>query len=218
VKVLEVLIHPLLGVTCFLQGRLTVLNKFISWPTGRSLPFLKMLHGAKDFAWGPEHAAAFESLKKYLSKLTTLTSPDPALPLLLYVAASPNAISATLVQERCKNGWPQQCPVYFVTKVLTSSKCSMTKLKKIAYVVIMASRKLRHYFEARKIRITTDRGLCDLFRNPEASSRITKWAAELFGYNVTFEPRTAIKSQVLADLIVDCKRPSDPHQQSKETI
>jgi hypothetical protein len=89
-----------------LTGRLVVLNRFISRSTERSLPFLKTLHGAKDFTWGPEQATTFESLKKYLYKLATLTSPDPALPLLLYVAASPSAVSATLVQERCKNGWP----------------------------------------------------------------------------------------------------------------
>jgi hypothetical protein len=73
----------------------------------------------------------------------------------------------------------------------------MTELEKIAYAVIMASRKLRHYFEAYKVRVTSDRGLGELLRNPEASARIAKWAAELLGYNVTFEPRTTIKSQVL---------------------
>ena len=105
-----------------------------------------------------------------------------------------------------------------VSKILTSSKCNITELETIAYTVIMASRKLRHYFEAHKIRITTVWGLGDLFRNPEASIRIAKWAVELSSYNVTFEPRTAIKSQVLADFIVDWTRPSDPHQQRKEII
>jgi hypothetical protein len=33
--------------------------------------------------------------------------------------------------------------------------------------------------------------------------RIAKWAAELSGYHISFEPRTAIKSQVLADFVVD---------------
>jgi hypothetical protein len=79
----------------------------------------------------------------------------------------------------------------------------MIELEKIAYAVLMASRKLRHYFEAYKIRIPTDQGLGDLFKNPEASVRIAKWAVELFSYNVTFEPRTTIKSQVLANFIVD---------------
>jgi hypothetical protein len=81
--------------------------------------------------------------------------------------------------------------------------CNMIELEKIAYAVILASCKLRHYFEAYRVRVTTDRGLGDLFRNPKASARIAKWAAELSEYNVTFEPRTAIKSQVLVDFIVD---------------
>jgi hypothetical protein len=58
----------------------------------------------------------------------------------------------------------------------------MTELEKIAYAVVMASRKLRHYFEAFKVRVTSDRGLGELFRNPEALVRIAKWAAELSGY------------------------------------
>jgi hypothetical protein len=37
-----------------LTGRLAALNRFISKSAERSLPFLKNLCGAKDFAWGPE--------------------------------------------------------------------------------------------------------------------------------------------------------------------
>jgi hypothetical protein len=169
----------------------------------QSLPFHKTLCGAKDFAWGPEQAAAFASLKQHLLELATLTSPDPSLPLLLYIAASPHALSAALVQEQDREGTTRQCPIYYVSEVLTTSKCNMTELEKIAYAVIMASRKLRHYFEAFKVRVTSDRGLGELFRNPEASVCIAKWAAELSEYQITFEPRTAIKLQVLADFIVD---------------
>jgi hypothetical protein len=79
---------------------LAALNRFISKSAERSLPFLKTLHGTKDFTWGPEQAVAFESLKQHLSDLATLTSPDPSLPLLLYIAASPCVVSAALVQER----------------------------------------------------------------------------------------------------------------------
>jgi hypothetical protein len=82
-----------------LTDRLATLNRFISKSVEWSLPFLKTLHDAKDFAWGPEQAAAFESLKQHLSDLAILTSPNPSLPLLLYIAASPCAVSATLIQE-----------------------------------------------------------------------------------------------------------------------
>ena len=108
--------------------------------------------------------------------------------------------------------------MYYVSKVLTSSKCNMTELEKISYAVIMASCKLRHYFEAFKIRVTSDRGLGELLRNPEASARIANWAAELSGYNITFEPKTAIKSQVLADFIVDWTGPMGPQQEHADTV
>jgi hypothetical protein len=152
-----------------LTGRLAALNRFISKSAEQSLPFLKTPCGAKDFAWGPEQAAAFASLKQHLSELAILTSPDSSLPLLLYVAASPHAVSAALVQEQDREGTTWQCPVYYVSKVLTTSKCNMTELEKNSYAVVMASRKLRHYFEAFKVRVTSDRGLGELFRNPEVS-------------------------------------------------
>jgi hypothetical protein len=201
-----------------LTGRLAALNRFISKSAERSLPFLKTLRGAKDFAWGLEQAAAFESLKQHLSDLATLTSPDPSLPLLLYIATSPCAVNAALVQERNSEGKNRQCPVYYVSDVLTASKCNMTELEKISYAVVMASRKLRHYFEAFKVRVTSDRGLGELFRNPEASVRIAKWAAELSGYHIIFEPQTSIKSQVLADFIVDWIGPAQPQEESPEKV
>jgi ribonuclease HI len=198
-----------------LTGRLAALNIFISKSVERSIPFLKTLRGAKDFAWGPEQVAAFASLKQHLSDLAILTSSDPSLPLLLYIAASPYAVSAALVQEQDREGTTRQCLVFYVSEVLTASKCNMTELKKISYAVVMASRKLRHYFEAFKVRVTSDRGLGELFRNPEASVRIAKWAVELSGYHITFEPRTTIKSQVLADFIIDWTGPT--RQQDEPT-
>jgi hypothetical protein len=186
---------------------LAALNRFISKSAERSLPFLKTLHGAKDFAWGPEQATAFASLKKHLSDLAILTSLDPSLPLLLYIVASPYAVSAALVQEQNREGTTRQCPVYYISEVLTASKCNMIELEKISYAVIMASRKLHHYFEAFKVWVTSDRGLGELFRNPEVSIRIAKWATELSGYHIVFKPRTAIKYQVLADFIVDWTGP-----------
>jgi ribonuclease HI len=197
---------------------LAALNRFISKSAERSLPFLKTLRGANDFAWRLEQAVAFVSLKQHLSELATLTSPDPSLPLLLYVAASPHAVSAALVQEQDREGTTRQCPVYYVSEVLTTSKCNMTELEKIAYAVVMASRKLRHYFEAFKVRVTTDRGLGELFRNPEASVRIAKWAAELSKYHITFEPRIAIKSQVLADFIVDWTGSARQQEEPSEKV
>jgi hypothetical protein len=68
------------------------------------------------------------------------------------------------------------------------------------------------------VRVTSDRGLGELFRNPEASVRIAKWATELSGYHITFKPRTTIKSRVLADFIVDWTGPIWQQEESPEKV
>jgi hypothetical protein len=51
------------------------------------------------------------------------------------------------VQEKEEEGKLKQIPVYFASEALSSSKIFYSELEKIAYAVIMAARKLRHYFE-----------------------------------------------------------------------
>ena len=45
--------------------------------------------------------------------------------------------------------------------------------------------------------------LGEIIHNQEASGRIAKWAVELMGEALTFVPREAIKSQVLADFMAE---------------
>ena len=111
--------------------------------------------------------------------MTKLTSPDPKETLLLYTSASQKAVSIALVVEIETDGARKQFPVYFTFEALAGSKLHYSELEKIAYAVIMASRKLRHYFEAHRIIVISDQPLHDLLNNREASLRITKWALEL---------------------------------------
>jgi hypothetical protein len=129
-----------------LTRRLASLNRFISRSAERNLPFFEVLKSAEVFQWGSAQQKAFEELKQYLIDLTTLTPPTPGAPLLLYVAASHSTVSAALVQEKLQGQNKKQVSVYFVFKVLSLSKKNYTELEKVLYAVLMASRKLRHYF------------------------------------------------------------------------
>jgi hypothetical protein len=110
------------------------------------LPFFEVLKSAEVFQWGPTQQKAFEELKQYLIELTTLTPPSSGAPLLLYVASSHVAVSAALVQKKQDGQAKKQVPVYFVSEVLSPSKRNYIELEKVLYAVLMASRKLRHYF------------------------------------------------------------------------
>ena len=83
-----------------LTGRLATLNRFIARSAERGLPFFRVLRNSDLFEWGNEQQQAFDDLKSYLTKLTTLTKPSPGAALLLYLAASPTAVSAVLVEEK----------------------------------------------------------------------------------------------------------------------
>jgi hypothetical protein len=140
--------------------------------------------------------------------MTKLCPPEARSPLLLYVPTSNSAVSAILVQEKEEEGKLKQIPVYFASEALSVSKIFYSELEKIAYAVIMAARKLRHYFKGHRIRVITNQPLSDLFANREASTRIIKWGVELSEYIVDFERRSAIKLQVLADFVMDWTSPT----------
>jgi ribonuclease HI len=93
--------------------------------------------------------------------------------------------------------------VYFVYEVLSLSKKNYTELEKVLYAVLMASKKLRHYFQAYRIIVPSSQPLKDIMRNIEATGRIGKWAAELNEFTTDYVHRSSIQSQALADFIAD---------------
>jgi hypothetical protein len=119
------------------------------------------------------------------------------------VAASHSAVSAALVQEKMEGQLKKQAPVYFVSEVLSLSKKNYTELEKVLYAVLMASWKLRHYFQAYHIIVPSSQPLKDIMRNREAPGRIGKWAAEINEFCIDYVHRSSIQSQALADFIAD---------------
>jgi ribonuclease HI len=200
-----------------LAGRLASLNRFISRSAERNLPFFEILKLAEVFQFGPAQQKAFEELKQYLIHITTLTTPVPGAPLLLYVAASHSAVSAAPVQEKLEGQIKKQAPVYFVSEVLSLSKKNYIELEKVLYAVLMASRKLRHYFQVFHIIVPSSQPLKDIMRNREATGRIGKWAAELNEFSIDYVHRSLIQSQALADFIADWTLEAQEKEANKDS-
>jgi hypothetical protein len=76
-------------------------------------------------------------------------------------------------------------------------------LEKLLYVVMMASRKLRHYFQSYHIIVPSSQPFKDIIRNREATRRVGKWAADLNEFTIDFVHRSSIQSEALTDLIAD---------------
>jgi hypothetical protein len=92
--------------------------------------------------------------------------------LLLYVVASHATVSAALVQERQDDQVKKLVPVYFVSEVLSPSKRNYTELEKVLYVVLMASRKLRHYFQSYHIIVPSSQPLKDIIKTEKLQEEL----------------------------------------------
>lgn len=90
-----------------------------------------------------------------------------------------------------------------MSKSLLDGETCYTQLEKLALVLVTAARKLRPYFQCHPIIVVTTYPLKSILHKPELSGRLTKWTVELSEYDITFQPCTALKSQVLADFIAD---------------
>jgi hypothetical protein len=56
----------------------------------------------------------------------------------------------------------------------------------VLYAVLMASRKLWHYFQAYHIIVPSSQPLKDIMRNREATGRIGKWVTELNEFTIDY--------------------------------
>lgn len=120
-----------------------------------------------------------EKLKQYLNQMMLLTTPSPKSELLLYVAATQGEVSATLIQERLKEGWAVQIPVYFVSEALSGAKLHYSELEKIFYEVFMTSRKLRHYFQDHNIKVMMNQPWTVLQGSPSKNHEVGHWIVRI---------------------------------------
>ena len=68
------------------------------------MPFFKFLKKKGPVEWTPEAEEALRNLKQYLSSPPVLAAAQPGEPLLLYVAATTQVVSAVLIAEREEPG------------------------------------------------------------------------------------------------------------------
>ena len=83
------------------------------------------------------------------------------------------------------------------------SKQNYPQYQKICYDVYFTAKKLKQYFQEHIVTVVSTAPIGEIIGCRDASGRVAKWAIQLAGHTILYEPRTTIKSQALADLLVD---------------
>jgi ethanolamine utilization protein EutP (predicted NTPase) len=120
-------------------------------------------------------------------------APEPHEILQLYISATSNVVSTAVVTERGESGTNRkiQYLVYFISEVMSDSKTLYFYIMKLAYALLITSRKLSHYFQAHEIEVHTSSTLGEILNNREATGKIAKWAIELYMYDIIYKLKTA---------------------------
>ena len=132
-----------------------------------------------------------------------MSSPEADEVLFAYIAVAPHAVSLVLIQI---DGGIQR-PVYYVSKSLHEAEMRYLPLEKAILAVVHATRKLPHYFQAHTVVVLTQLPLKSVLRSADYMGRIAMWSTILGAFDIKYMPRTSVKDQVLANLIVEFAEP-----------
>ncbi|GJW47865.1 reverse transcriptase domain-containing protein [Tanacetum coccineum] len=153
-----------------------------------------------------EVEAAFKQMKEQIAKLHMLIALEEQEELIVYLTASKEAVSVVLMAER----EARQMPIYFVSRALRGPEVNYTAMEKLVLALAHARKRLRIYFQAHPIIVITDQPIKNILSNPEVAGRMQKWSIQLWEFGIHYRPRVSVKSQVLADFIVE--RPEEEGQ------
>ena len=111
-------------------GCLAALSQFISRLGERGLPLYRLLKKADRFEWTSEAQEALDMVKLLLMRAPILVPLADGESILLYIAATTQVVSATLVVEQGDEGHTLkvQRSVYFISKVLSDSKTRYSQI------------------------------------------------------------------------------------------
>ncbi|RDX66757.1 Retrovirus-related Pol polyprotein from transposon 17.6, partial [Mucuna pruriens] len=172
------------------MGRVTTLSRFISKASETVTPILNTLKKERNFAWTLECEEAFMRLKALIATPPILVRPEVGQPLYLYISVMDAVINSVLIQEKGK----EQHPIYFTSKTLQGAERRYQKIEKGALALVIASRRLRPYFQNFSIIV---------LRKPDLAGRMVAWSVQLSEFDISFEKRGHVRAQVLADFVME---------------
>uniref|UniRef100_A0A2N9HQJ4 Uncharacterized protein n=1 Tax=Fagus sylvatica TaxID=28930 RepID=A0A2N9HQJ4_FAGSY len=95
---------------------------------------------------------------------------------------------------------------------------ALSPLEKVGLALIIAAKKLPHYFQAHTIYVVTQYPVQAMFHKADFTGRIWKWGAKIGTLDVKYLPRTAIKGQILADFVAEFTPTTEQEDLNKTTF
>ncbi|GAU32570.1 hypothetical protein TSUD_218280 [Trifolium subterraneum] len=95
----------------------------------------------------------------------------------------------------------------FSSKTLRGVETRYQKIERLCLAVVITARKLRQYFQSHQVIVKTDYSIKNVLRKPDLAGRMVAWSVEFPEFDITYVPRGPIKSQALADFVLEMTDP-----------
>ncbi len=134
-------------------GIVNYYGKFLPNLSMKLSPLYNLLRKKVRWTWGPQHDAAFQSMKEALQTNSLLVHFDSAKPLLLACDASQYGLGAVL-SHVMDNG--QERPIAYASRTLNSAENNYSQLEKEGLAIIFGVSKFHNYLYHHQFEIESD--------------------------------------------------------------
>lgn len=93
--------------------------------------------------------------------------------------------------------------MYFINMVMRDTRACYPMQQKLLLVLLVASRKLRFYFQGHPIKVVLAYPLEKVLRSPNATGRVAEWNIELQAFQLEFSTTRVIKGAALTDFVAE---------------
>lgn len=107
--------------------------------------------------------------------------------------------------------------MYYTRQTFQGAEAKYPKLEKIAFALVIASKKLCPYFQAPPIIVMIDRPIRKTMNKIDATGRLVQLAIELGQFDIEYRPLVVIQAQVLVDFIAKFTHTQDKENSPKRT-
>lgn len=121
-----------------------------------------------------------------MSNAPLLSTPEIGETLMICLLVSNTAVSLVLIRPH--DG--AEHLVHYVSKALQDAKAQYPDIEKLAFALVVSTKRLQPYFQAHIIHALTNQPLREVLQKLKTSSKLVKWAIKLGEFDIHYKPRS----------------------------